>query len=182
MSNSVNYIGSHTINISDRFFFDANIWIFLYQPLGNYKTSRASDYSNVFNEILKNNCEIYISSLILSEFFNRILRYEFNVLKSSDPTLDFKKDFKSTPQYQTIINNIINITKNQILNIAKCIDDKFNEIDINELLNSMDQLDFNDKYYIEICLNNNYILVTDDADFKNSPKPLNIITANRKLT
>ncbi len=182
MSNSVRYIGNHTINNTDRFFFDANIWVFLYQPLGDSQTQKTSVYSAILKEILNKNCDIYISSLILSEFFNVILRHEFNILKSTNPTLDFKRDFRPSPQYISIINNIINITKNQIFNIAKRIDDKFSEIEIEDLFYSLEKSDFNDKYYIEMCLKNNYILITDDADFNNSPKPLNIITANRRLT
>jgi hypothetical protein len=184
MSNNVNYIGKHKLNPSENYFFDANVWIFLFQPIGNSNTSLISQYASLFKELIKNECSIYISSHIISEFFNAVLRYEFNVLKRKNPTVykDFKKDFKNTPIYNSLLNNLITITKTQILASSKPIGDDFDKINMDDLFNSIGMLDFNDKYYVELCATNNFTLVTDDKDFNSSPKPLNIITANNKLT
>lgn len=184
MSNNVAYIGSHTVNPSDNYFFDANVWLFLFQPIGNSSSSLISQYANLFKELIKNNCSIYISSHIISEFFNSVLRYEFNALRKLQPTVynDFKRNFKNTPKYNSLLSNLVTITKTQILTNSKPIGDDFDKIKIDDLFNSIGTLDFNDKYYVELCATNNFTLVTNDKDFKSSPKSLNIITANNKLT
>lgn len=183
MSNNVSYIGKHKINPSENYFLDTNVWIFLFQPIGNSIPNIINKYSNLFNELIKNNCSIYISSHILSEFFNAVLRYEFNVLKKGNPVAykEFKRDFKNTSLYNSIINNLINITKTQILAVSKPLNDDFDKINFDDLVNSIGNLDFNDNYFVELCSKHNFILVTNDKDFKFSPKPLNIITANNKL-
>lgn len=184
MGNSIKYIGRHKISSSNYYFLDTNIWIFLFHPLGSYKSFQTKQYTKLLKDLLANQCKIIISSIILSEFFNTILRYEFNILKDKYPSTykNFKKDFKGTKKYNSIINSLVNIIKSQILSIAIPISDNFDKINIDDIFKSLVKMDFNDNYIVELCSKKNIVLVTDDSDFNYSAKIIKIITANRKLT
>jgi len=184
MGNSIKYIGKHKINSLNYYFFDTNIWIFLFHPLGSYKSFQTKQYAKLLKDLLTNQCKIIISSIILSEFFNTVLRYEFNILRDKHPSTykNFKKDFKGTKRYNSIINSLMKIVKSQILSIAKPIGDDFDKINIDDILKSLLKMDFNDNCIVELCTKNNIVLVTDDSDFKFSSKGIQIITANNKLT
>lgn len=54
----------------------------------------------------------------------------------------------------------------------------FNQVDIYSML-CVDSLDFNDKAIELICRENNFVLMTNDADYMGTS--LEILTANNKL-
>src|SRR3990172_1235292 len=87
---------------SDSFFFDTNIWMYFYCPIGSYNQFIVSKYDKFFKKTLAVGSSIFVSSLILSEFFNAYCRLEFNILRVNDPSRynDYKKNFKKTKAYE----------------------------------------------------------------------------------
>lgn len=65
---------NHTVIDGGKYFIDANIWIKILQP--PFKpTFKEREYRTLFEAIVANNkCKIIVSSLLLSELINRIIR------------------------------------------------------------------------------------------------------------
>jgi predicted nucleic acid-binding protein len=162
----------HNVNYRNSYFFDANIWLFIYGTIGNYQVKKKQEkYSNLFSEIGNRDSIIYINSMVLSEIANVLLRKEFNICKDkiNNPNLHFKREFPKTEEYKFAIENN-KIILESILNnnfVEKKSDD-FNALDFNVIIESYGENDFNDTYLSEFCILNNYFFVSDDGDFENS--------------
>lgn len=171
-------INSYAPKSSDVFFFDNNIWMYLFCPLGNYNQHRQRSYSAFLQSVQTARATIFISSLILSEFANRYLRMDFEQWKknSGNITADFKKDYVGSAQYiQTAKEVAIQIKT--IMRICEKSPDNFNAINLNQVLNHLKSIDFNDSYYIELAELGGWKIVTDDSDFVSySNHSLDVIT------
>ncbi|MGD9155432.1 MAG: PIN domain-containing protein [Bacillota bacterium] len=176
-------IDSYQLTPQDKLFFDANVWIYICSPIGNYNWNIVQKYDRFLKRALQVQAEVYISSLVLSEFFNRSVRIEFGCRQKTDPQKyqNFKKDFRNTASYNQIAKVLHDIIKKQILKIGKVIDDGFSEININRLFDDPNNYDFNDRYYQELAEIKNLKIVTNDADFAVCKLKIPIITANYKL-
>ena len=151
---------------SDIFFFDNNVWMYLFCPLGNYNRSKQRCYSSFLQSITTSRSTIFISSMILSEFSNRNLRMDFNLWKDEAGMhgADFKRDYVGTTRYKETVEEI----KSSINNIMKFCDktsDNFNSIDLKNVFEHLSYIDFNDSYYLELAKNDKWKIVTDDSDF-----------------
>ncbi len=148
------------------FFFDNNIWMFLFCPIGNYQKNKQKDISSFLQLLKSKKCDIVLSSLVLSEFSNSNLRLDFKLWKEETKnfTADYKKHYISTTRYKKTIE-LISACINQILKLSECYSDNFNSINTSNLLNNFSEMDFNDSYYLELCQSNKWILVSDDDDF-----------------
>jgi predicted nucleic acid-binding protein len=176
-------IDSYQPSPQDKLFFDANVWIYICGPIGNYNRNIVQKYDLFLKRALQVNAQVCVSSLVLSEFFNRSVRIEFESVQKTDPQKyqNFKKDFRNTPSYNQTAKVLHDIIKKQILKIGKVIDDGFSEININRLLDDPTNYDFNDRYYQELAEIKNLKIVTNDTDFAVCGLRIPIITANLKL-
>ena len=167
---------------SDRFFFDTNIWIYLFYPIGNYKRAIIDKYSEFFHKLIQAEADIFISSLVLSEFFNVWVRAEFRILQEAEPDKykEFKRDFRNTQLYQDKMREVKFIVKHQIFKLAKRIDDDFSGLKIDKILRDIEKWDFNDKLHLALVKRHNLKFVTNDSDF-HSVQDVPIITANHHL-
>lgn len=168
---------------NESFLIDTNIWLYLFCPLGNYKYDQIKPYENFFNLAIKNGSIIFISTLILSEFINRYLRLEFNILngKKNNMFADFKKDFRPSQEYKSVASVIRSTLKQNILKIAKPLDDDFSKLDITKIVDSIETIDFNDEYTAYISVQSKIKVITHDFDFKLSKVAAHLITANKRL-
>jgi predicted nucleic acid-binding protein len=148
------------------FFFDSNIWIFITGSIADVDKNKQNAYSGFFNKILRSNAKICISSLVLSEYFNVLLRKDFNLLKNSDPHKykDFKKNYRNTERCKEVTKKVVRKIKKNLLATSVRIDDCFSEFAEPQLFSDIDTCDFNDNFFIQLCLKNNYIMVSDDRD------------------
>lgn len=182
--NNIIDIGTYTPRGSDNLFFDANIWLCLYCPLGNYRKEKNRKYDGFLKKAIQAKSSIFISSLVLSEIFNAWIKLDFNILKNSDPSkyVDFKKDFRSTEAYKKSVAIIKIAIMEYIMKIVKRVDDKFESISLDELFKEIEKSDFNDNYYIAMANLENFMIVTNDSDFAISrPISVPILTANDKI-
>ena len=182
MSNIIN-VNTYNPNENDKLFFDANIWMYLFCPIGGYKRDAVKKYSGLLKRVIQSRASIFISSLVLSEFFNAYTRLEFNILKRKDSASyqDFKKDFRKTDRYKELVTSIKTIIKTKILVLSKRISDKFEDIDLDKVFENIEEADFNDNYYKTLLSGEGIKIVTNDYDFGKVDDAISVITANPKL-
>lgn len=168
---------------SDKFLFDTNVLMFLYNSLNpdlSNSTDKSDIYSEFLSKIVKVESSIYISSLNLAEFVNAIITREYNIKKNSHSGGYSKKlDFRNSPDYVYAIDQIKPMVK-RILQTFNKINDSFEELAIDNLVNDL-SIDFNDEYFNYLCNYNDFKIVTDDADYKKLNSPLEVITGNNNL-
>ena len=145
----------------DKIFLDTNVWLYLFCPIGNYKREVIEQYSTMFYKILKSGCKIYTTSLTISEFFNTYCRIDFQIKRKENPNKykKYKSDFRNTEEFNSLTEDICDIINNKIFKYAQKIDDNFSKIDINKILIADNNFDFNDKYFAQICEENNITLL-----------------------
>ena len=158
-------IKDYSVKSSDIFFFDNNIWMFLFCPLASYQEKKQKYYSSFLQEINTSQSTIFICSLVLSEFANRYLRMDYEQWKEENQKYDIDfKQFIGTPRYkETVIE--VQASINKIMKFCEKSSDNFNAIDINNVTKHLTEIDFNDSYYIELAKKGNWKIVTDDRDF-----------------
>lgn len=162
------------------FFFDNNVWMFLFCPIGNHKKDKQRKYSAFFNQICSVKACIWINSLVLSEFCNAWLRMEFDQWRrlKENAGKDYKRDFVPSLTYKDVVEDI-KLTLPQLLKKTERVTDNFNAIDLDSIYRELGNCDFNDSYYLELAQMNGWKIVTDDADlFKNNQLNVEIVTAN----
>lgn len=153
-------------------FLDANILIYLFWPTGQYHFEQ--NYARVFRNLLRQQNNLFVDFLMISEVINRILRIEH---KKINPTQKFK-DFRNSQDGIDAINDIYIIVKNEILNRFNILGKVFDKQDI-ELFLTIDDLDFVDKATVKLCKENTLVLLTNDKDFRNAD--LDILTGNPNI-
>ena len=177
----INQINIDTYNPSseDKIFLDANVWLYLFCPIGNYRTEVVDTYNRFFGKMLQNKCKIYTTSMVLSEFFNTYTRIDFKIKKKENSLIykDYKRDFRNTEYFNTLSNDICNIIKDKILKHSIRLSDSFDFIDMINILTSDKNFDYNDKYFAKLCEDNNIKILTNDKDFLNITNNIDIITA-----
>ena len=159
----------YTITFSSEFIFDTNIWLLLYGNVADYQKNDQNEYSRLLSEAISRKSSIYITTLILSEFANVLLRLEFNIWKKTAQIIepDYKRDFVGTAEYQKAVLQISKSIKSILAlpNIIR-LPDQFNTVDINSILSSFKVVDFNDSFICELSKIKNLAIVSNDTDFK----------------
>ncbi|MCP9200550.1 PIN domain-containing protein [Gramella sp. GC03-9] len=173
-------IQNYRAKFGDQFFFDTNIWLLIYGPVANYQKKDQKEYSKFLAEIITRNYPIYITSMVISEFGNVILRRDFRQWADNqvnNPSPDFKKDFIGTQDYIGSVQDIKQLIQDILaLPIVTKIPDDFNNLDINSILNHFDLVDFNDSYISILAEKKKYKIVTNDKDFQKLKDSVEIIT------
>jgi hypothetical protein len=77
--NNIYDIDNYCPSENEGFLFDCNVWMYLFCPIGNYKSNIVYKYSTFFKKILVNKSKIFILALTISEFFNSYVRLEYNI-------------------------------------------------------------------------------------------------------
>ncbi len=157
-------------------FFDANVLIYLFWPSGQYNWEKK--YSRAFSLLLHQNNELYVDFLVISEIINRAHRIEYekylhnnNFTRQRYPY----KRFRDSVEGQDALSDIYIIVKDSILTTFSVIGKSFNKNEIQDFLIT-EPLDFIDKAILKICSENNYVLCTNDRDYRNSN--IDILTSN----
>ena len=157
------------------FFFDANILIYLFWP----SASRwEADYSQIYGRLLKQKNILFVDFLVISEVINRAHRIEYDkclktkVLTKNDLSY---KTYRDSPDGQQAMSDIYLIIESNVISHFHIVGKKFSKNDIISYL-SVNNLDFTDKAIVDICKENDLVLLTNDRDFKNVD--LDILTSN----
>ena len=172
-------ISNYTVSPNEEFFFDTNIWMFIFAPLAGSKPHKQKAYSKLLGEIVSRGATIWINSQVIAEYINRCLRMEFEEWKkrSQRYAANFKNDFRSTADYASTLQD----TKSQvsaILQKATRYPDDFHTIDVDAIISSMGtSLDYGDAVIVDLCKRRNFKLVTDDGDMTKTEFSFKVITA-----
>lgn len=154
-------------NLDLKYILDTNIWLYLFSHLHEDKEREIAAYSNLLEEIIEKDYQILVPSFILSEFANVLLRADYNSIKDSlDSEYRYKRDYVGSPYYLSKTEEISQLL-DQILNIENVlkVDDQFSNINIDNVKNNFNNIDWNDSYLIELAKIKKSIIVTHDSDF-----------------
>ena len=180
--NNVLDVETYVPQDGDKYFFDANIWLYFYCPIGNYNKNTISKYDGFLKRALSNETTIYVSSLIASEVINAWLRLDFNILKRNKTVKNhYKHHYRVSTYYHSTVKDIKAVFNTQLMKISTPLDDRFTEISLSDVLSGLDKTDFNDCYYHHLAKLDNLLIVTNDADFAELDIGISILTANQKL-
>lgn len=160
----------------DKLIFDTNILINIFYPINFNKKS--DQYEKLYAKLLEKNVAIYLSSIQISEFINRCIRFKFIMYKKNE-NIDFKRDYRSTEDYRKNMEGILDIINSDIIPNFSFIDDGFSSMNYDNIFKYGFSYDFNDALISEIAKRENAFLITDDIDFANYGTDLKVITANR---
>ena len=172
-------ISKYTVGPSEEFFFDTNVWMFIFAPLAGAKSDKQKAYSSLLKEIITRGATIWINSQVVAEYINRCLHLEFDQWKERTGNLGakFKKDFRSTPEYKSALND----AKSNIFVILQKSErhpDDFHSINIDSIIASMGaSCDYGDAIIVDLCKRKKFKLVTDDGDMSKTEFPFTVITA-----
>lgn len=124
-------------------------------------------------------CEIFIDSIVLSEFVNVLARLAYNSMPVRSRPADFKT-FRKSASFKPIAKSITNSCR-RVVEIATPVEGGFPSLDTADLFRQYEsgRLDLNDLLLAHLCRTQGLTLVTDDADFRGSG--LAILTANAQL-
>ncbi|KEQ28385.1 hypothetical protein N180_01765 [Pedobacter antarcticus 4BY] len=165
--------GSHHI------FLDANILIYAFAPLANYKIQIQEQITKFLESARKVNASLYVTSLVLSEVYNVLLSASFDNWKASRMTahsLNLKKDFRPTEEFKDSTLAINSAIKN-ILKLASPFPDNFNNSDAEIISKMCYYADYNDCCFLELAQQKNWMIFTRDNDIINHPmRTIDIIT------
>lgn len=174
------------------YFFDANLWIKILKPKFEPK-GKDEKYQTFFNRFKNSslNPKIAVTSLVLSEVINRIMREygmrkylsinpEAKTIYNEDPQGFYKKYYRNTENFKITYNILCDDIKSYS-SICTLLNDKLgDDIKFKHLLsNPPTALDFNDYYYYLLAKKTGMSIVTDDHDF--FVQDVEILTYNTKL-
>lgn len=173
----LNNIETFKVTSMDSYFFDNNIWVFLFAPIANSNPEKQKIYSSFLSSIKTANATIFTTSLVISEFANFCLRLSFKQWKEKTRNYDadYKKDYMITQDYKDSSADVKDNIK-AILKITEKRPDDYNSIDLDAILDNISIIDFNDLYYAELCLKNRLKIVTDDKDFTKINSSVEVIS------
>ena len=177
---NIQSIASFSPTKENTFLFDTNILIKIFYPALGAKNS--APYINMYQNILSAKSALLISSIQISEFVNRCIRFQFDIYKSSHPEIEnFKDSYRSTDDYCNYMNAILEIIENDILPHFNRINDNFESMNTSNLFKYGFSYDFNDAFIAEVSRLQNTFLIIDDSDYINFLNDLDIITNNKKI-
>ncbi len=154
-------------------FFDANVLIYNYWPT-DPQDRIVRSYSKIFKYLIKNENKLYINLSVLSEVINRVLRLEYN---KGYTNVKFK-EYRDSAAGKKAQEDLYSIIKENILPYFQIINTEIKRDELEDIL-IIDSLDFGDKIIVNICQKNDFILLTNDSDFKTTD--IDILSANSKI-
>lgn len=164
----------------DCFFFDNNVWMYLFSPISGVNEYQQREYGKLLRDIRVARATVFINSLIVSEYISRSLRLNHSlwrdrVIRSGGRFVDYKKDYRPTPEFETARREAYGEMAD-ILSIALRKPDDFNALNLDDVMDARG-MDFNDAYYVTFCKLNRLIMVSDDKDLQLTPLDITILTA-----
>lgn len=179
-------IKNHVPQSENIYFLDCNILMYLHYPNGSYAATTVYDYSKLMTQIIGAHAKIFISDVLLSEFINTYIQAEFHRLARingwSHSKQYFKQNFKLSPDYSTVLQEIEYIITRQLFPVCELVDCEFSKFGdkVSTVFGSANTFDFNDRYYAYEMSKYHAFIVSNDADFSNISL-CDIITNNQVM-
>lgn len=176
----VDKLKEHNVSPLNSYLFDTNVWLYIYGPLAGSEKRKQSQYASLLRDIVDRKAGLFITSMVLSEYINRVLRIEFEQWKKHNGlyNADYKRDYRTTEDFQDALADVKAQVKDILYNVTQKRPDDFNNIDIDGIVNSMsNSADFNDVYLVRCCERGNMCFVSDDKDIVNIQSSIRLIQA-----
>ena len=180
MSNKYNSSNIQSIT-NKKIFLDANILIYLFGFGTPTSSNWESQYANLYTKLHNQNNTFVVDYIVISEFVNRAIKIEYdNYLNSNnlDKNSLSYKNYRNSLDGQEALKDIYIIVNDEILNEFEVIEKSYSKDDL-KVMCKVDELDFSDKAIIKICEDNQFILLTNDTDFKNSY--IDIVSCHKRM-
>ena len=172
-------VSQYQIKLSDQFFFDSNVWLYLYYPQSGISQKQINAYSNFLESVLSKRNLLVTDLLQISEIVNVIISAEFREFKKRGNYSVTLKEWKASINFQPALDTAKLITS-QILKQTDLISGVFNADEMKQMVSECDKADFNDLYFVRLAEKQSLNIVTHDFDFRAAKNfSFNIISANR---
>lgn len=157
--------------------FDTNVWISIY---GNDPDRDRAAYSNFYGSALSKGNRIVTCSNVISEFFNRMCKIEYELIFGRGEYHLLKNRRKSDEDYIERVESVRD-TCLSILEDCELIGDALDAGDLECQLNEAAKglLDLTDVALVASCLSNELIFVSHDRDFMHID--FDLVTANPRV-
>ena len=173
-------IDTYDVGPADCFFFDTNVWLYIFAPIGNNSKRLQQKYTALYKDILSRGAKLQVNSLVIAEYINVVLRMAFQQWKREDYNrinADFKRDYRPTQHYIEALSDARDQV-NLILSNSTRFPDNFHNIDIDSITNRMSKYcDYKDSCLIQFCEQSGAKLVSHDQDFTHLDSRIKLITA-----
>lgn len=174
-------VADHKVSSTNCYLFDTNIWLFIYGPVAGTDKKKQSVYSNLLRDIINCRATIFVSSLVIAEYVNAVLRIGFKqwMRRTDNKNAIFKTDYRPTDDYAEVLKDAV-AQVNEILSISvvEKKPDDFHNLDIPGILASMNHnADYVDAYLAFSCEYSRLKLVSDDLDMQALRKDIVLVTA-----
>lgn len=176
----IDSLEKHHVSSMNSYMFDTNVWLYIYGPMAGAEKKKQGLYASLLREIADRNAGLFITSMVLSEYINRVLRMSFELWKrnSGNFTADYKRDYRGTEDFKDSLADIKAQVKEIMSNCMANASDDFNSLEVNAIIDSMSNTaDFNDVYLVSLCESRKWCFVSDDKDIQNIPSNIKLITA-----
>lgn len=160
---------------SQEFLIDNSVLLLAYAPIGSYHLKSQEAVTNFLERCKTVNAGLNVTSLVIAEFVNKVFRDFWEEWKAEPDNAgkdSLKKHYRQSTEFREN-SEVINASVKNILKLCNRFPDSFNSINIDSILNSNTEIDFNDAYFIELCNLKQWIIVSRDTDIINSKSRLN---------
>lgn len=147
------------------------MWVYLFSPIGSTQLKLQESIGKFIENCQRVNAKLVITSFIVAEFFHVTLGFSFDDWvreQKSSSTFKIKKDYRPTNEYKESIE-FITSTIGKICEIATPQQDKFETINLNNILKNCFHAEFFDNHTLELSNENGWIIVTNDRDLLDHP-------------
>ncbi|MDZ4758587.1 MAG: PIN domain-containing protein [Bacteroidota bacterium] len=168
-------------SFGEKFFCDTNVWLYLFYPQFDRTPQHIIDkYSKLFGSIKIKGNLILSHPQMFSEFINVWLKAEYDKFrKSAHMTLTFK-EYRNSEHSKEALEKI-KVVLNKVLECTTILSGTFTTEELKEIILNCDKADFNDLCFVELCKQQNCILVSHDIDYNSvTGLSIDIISANNK--
>jgi predicted nucleic acid-binding protein len=172
MANEVTPIRSFEPKGSHTYLLDTNILIYLYSPISSYDEKNQEVAGKFLENCRRVNSTVVTTSSVLSEFFHvnlKLYHDSWSKEQTDSTAIHIKKHYRSTSHYQESVESI-QAKMNGILKICHRVDDGFQNIDVDSVIQGCLHSEFYDSYFIEMANKNNWYIVSNDNDILRHPQ------------
>lgn len=162
----------------DVFLFDTNILVFLFGPSPNTREVQA--YSKAFTKIRSKKNTIVVLDLALCEYVHCCSSQYYDMYKQNFRTF---KEFRNSEQFKLCSPHICDSIQ-KILRVSKVLQVELSNSKVSDFadeFSSSKGFDFNDLIMLDFCAEQNFVFVTDDSDFDNLSRDVQVLTNNPAL-
>jgi hypothetical protein len=151
---------------SHEYLIDNSVLLYPFAPIGNYNTRQQQSISKFISAARSVGSGIHTTSLVISEFHNKVLKdffEEYKRIPANAGKTSLKRDYRPSENYKADIAALTSQVK-AILKIFNRFPDDFNQINMDLIMENTNHIDYNDAYFIELANRKNWIIVTRDRD------------------